>query len=182
MKQRLFLSIVILFLFTTAAVAENNEAQLTEEDIIAMASAQDFDMDAYTAQLESIAGKDYQRFQALQERFGVSEQQREEAEAAKQRRLWLITILSLIVALIPAFVIVRQVITGEIKPAGPIAVIKTIGILLGWGIVLFAFHFGWLWVLLTNNTRIMGIVMGLLLLAVVIYASISVNNYYKKNR
>lgn len=172
--------LVFLFFFATTAVAENNAAQLTEEDIIAIASAQDFDMDAYTAQLESIAGDDYRRYKALQERIGGNEQQQKELQAAKQRRLWIITILSLIIALIPTFVIVKRVIQGEIKPAGPTAIIKTIGILLGWGIVLFAFNFGWLWVQLTNNTRIMGIVMGLLLLAAVIYASISVNNYYKK--
>ena len=99
---------------------------------------------------------------------------------AKKQRLWLICILSLIVALVPAFAILKQVISGEIKPAGTAAVLKTVGVLLGWGVLLFAFNFGWLWVLLIGGTKFMGAILGLALLAFVVYAAVSVNKYYRK--
>ena len=140
----------------------------------------EFDIDAYQAELEAVAGDDYKKYKALQERFGIDEKQRAEAEMAKKQRLWLIFVLSLVVALVPAFAILKQVITGEIKPAGTAAVLKTVGVLLGWGIVLFAFNFGWLWVLLVGGTKFMGAILGLALLAFVVYAAVSVNKYYKK--
>ncbi|MBQ2608602.1 MAG: hypothetical protein II588_05220 [Paludibacteraceae bacterium] len=161
-------------------LADNNTTELTDDSIIALVAGQEFDQDAYMAQLESMAGDDYKKYQAMQERFGIDEQQRAEAEMAKKQRLWLIGILSLIIALVPAFTILKQVITGEIKPAGTAAVLKTVGVLFGWGIVLFAFNFGWLWVLLIGGTKFMGAILGLALLAFVVYAAVSVNKYYKK--
>ena len=161
-------------------LADNNTTELTDDSIIALVAGQEFDQDAYMAQLESMAGDDYKKYQTMQERFGIDEQQRAEAEMAKKQRLWLIGILSLIIALVPAFTILKQVITGEIKPAGTAAVLKTVGVLFGWGIVLFAFNFGWLWVLLIGGTKFMGAILGLALLAFVVYAAVSVNKYYKK--
>ena len=165
---------------SSVCVAAPQTEDLTDDEIIALTSNNDFDMDAYQAQLESIAGDDYKKLQALQERFGVDEQRRAEAEMAKKQRMWLICILSLIVALVPAFAILKQVISGEIKPAGTAAVLKTVGVLLGWGVLLFAFNFGWLWVLLIGGTKFMGAILGLALLAFVVYAAVSVNKYYKK--
>ena len=161
-------------------LADNSTTELTDDSIIALVAGPEFDQDAYMAQLESMAGDDYKKHQAMQERFGVDEQQREAAEKAKKQRLLLILILSLIIALVPTFTIIKQIITGEIKPAGTQAVLKTIGVLLGWGIVLFGINFAWLWVLFSGNTKIMGAVLGLALLVGVIYASVSVNKYYKK--
>ena len=150
-------------------------------DSIMAAEEERFDADAYYEELvKQIGGEDYKKFQALQERFGVSEEHREAAEKAKKQRLWLIGILSLIIALIPSFTILKQVITGEVKPAGAAAVLKSIGVLLGWGVLLFAFNFGWLWVLIFGGTKFMGAVLGVLLFAGVIYAAVSVNKYYKK--
>ena len=189
MKNRLFIrsifrkTVLVGFFCAASAslcVAAPQAEELSDDDIIALASGDDFDMDAYQAQLESIAGDDYKKFQALQERFGIDEHQRVEAEMAKKQRLWLIGILSLIVALIPSFAILKQVISGEIKPAGTAAVMKTVGVLLGWGVLLFAFNFGWLWVLLIGGTKFMGAILGLALLAFVVYAAVSVNKYYKK--
>lgn len=179
-----FQKIVIVAFFcltiTSLCVAAPMAEELSDDQIVALVSDKDFSIDAYQAQLESIAGDDYKKFQALQERFGVSEEHREAAEKAKKQRLWLIGILSLIIALIPSFTILKQVITGEVKPAGAAAVLKSIGVLLGWGVLLFAFNFGWLWVLIFGGTKFMGAVLGVLLFAGVIYAAVSVNKYYKK--
>lgn len=178
--KRLMILTLALLSSCCMLLADNNTTELTDDSIIALVAGQEFDQDAYMAQLESMAGDDYKKYQAMQERFGIDEQQRAEAEMAKKQRLWLIGILSLIIALVPAFTILKQVITGEIKPAGTAAVLKTVGVLFGWGIVLFAFNFGWLWVLLIGGTKFMGAILGLALLAFVVYAAVSVNKYYKK--
>lgn len=179
MKRLIILTLALLS-SCCMLLADDNTTELTDDSIIALVTGQEFDQDAYMAQLESMAGDDYKKYQAMQERFGVSEQQREAAEKAKKQRLLLILILSLIIALVPAFTIIKQIITGEIKPAGTAAVLKTVGVLLGWGILLFAFNFAWLWVLFSGNTKIMGAVLGVLLFAFVIYAAVSVSKYYKK--
>lgn len=178
--RKILLVALLGMVVSSLCVAAPQTEELSDEDIIALTSEKDFDIDAYQAQLESIAGDDYKKYKALQERFGIDEKQRAETEMAKKQRLWLISILSLIVALIPSFAILKQVITGEVKPAGTAAVLKTVGVLLCWGIVLFAFNFGWLWVLIFGGTKFMGAVLGVLLFAGVIYAAVSVNKYYKK--
>ena len=179
MKRLMILTLALLS-SCCMLLADNSTTELTDDSIIALVAEQEFDQDAYMAQLESMAGDDYKKYKAMQERFGVSEQQREAAEKAKKQRLLLILILSLIIALVPAFTILKQVITGEIKPAGTAAILKTVGVLLGWGVLLFAFNFGWLWVLLIGGTKFMGAILGLALLAFVVYAAVSVNKYYKK--
>ena len=182
--QSVLQKIVIVALFCVAnswlCVAETKTEEMNDDSIIAIAAANDFDIDEYMAELESIAGDDYKQYKALQERFGIDEQQREEVEKAKKQRLWLICILSLIIALIPTFTILKKIISGEIKPAGTQAVLKAFGVLLGWGVLLFALNFAWMWVLFSGNTKIMGAVLGVLLFAFVIYAAVSVNKYYKK--
>ena len=178
--KRLILAITLALISTCMLFADNNATELTDDSIIALVAEEEFNMDDYQAQLESLAGDDYKKYKALQERMGVSKEQREAAEKAKKQRLWLRFILSLVVALIPIFDILRQVITGEIQPAGPAAIFKTAGVLLGWGIVLFGLNFAWMWVLFTGNTKIMGAILGLALLAFVVYAAVSVNKYYKK--
>lgn len=83
---------------------------------------------------------------------------------------WLIIVLSLMIALLPTCVILARVIKGELKPADTAAVWRTVGLLLFYGIVLFALNYIWLWTMITGETKIMGIVLGLCLLAFVIFA------------
>ncbi len=149
------------------------------EDMIA--SDEPFNMDEYYEELaKQYGGKDYERIQKLQKRFEGDMQLRQELEMKRKRIRWFVIIVSLLVALIPTFAILRKVTKGEIKPAGTGAVLRTVGILLLWGVLLFILNYFWLWTSLTGNTKVMGVVLGLLLYAFVIYAVHSINKYNKK--
>ena len=180
-----FQKIVIVAFFcitiTSLCVAAPMAEELSDEQIVALVSDKDFSIDAYQAQLESIAGDDYKHFQAVQERFAVDEELRAEAEAKRKSKRILAFILSLMIALFPTFVILKRVITGELQPAGSAAIWRTVGLLLFYGIVLFALNYAWLWCLFMGETKIMGAVLGLCLFAFVIYAIHTLRQYHKKN-
>ena len=126
--------------------------------------------DYYEQLLKAYGAENNEQFQKLQ-RQSDEYLERSAAEKARQTsNRWLTFALSLFMALLPSFVILKRVITGEIKPANATAVWRTIGTLLGSGIVLFGLNYAWLWCMFTGQTKIMGLVLGLLLFAFVIYA------------
>lgn len=88
--KRLILAITLALISTCMLFADNNATELTDDSIIALVAEEEFNMDDYRTQLESLAGDDYKKYKALQERLEVSEEQRVAAEKAKQQRLWLI--------------------------------------------------------------------------------------------
>ena len=127
-------------------------------DSILLAGDEQFDADAYYEELVAqYGGEDYKHYQAVRERFSVGEERRAAAEAERKTKRQLVFWLSLMVALFPIGVLVKRVITGELKPAGTEAIWRTIG------------------VMLTDQRKIMGIVLGLCLLAFVVYALYMIN-------
>ncbi len=137
--------------------------------------------DSYLEQLTAAYGnEDYERMQALEERIGSYEAS-EAAQAKREQRLRYIFFISLIVALIPSFVIIKQVIRGEIHPASREAVWRTVGTLLFYGLILFGFNYLWLWVMLTQNTKIMSLILGVALLAFVVFAIYTLNKSNNKH-
>ena len=138
-------------------------------------------MDNYLEQLTSAySNEDYERIQALEERIG-SYEDIEAAQAKREQKRRIIFFISLFVALIPSFVIVKQVIRGEIHPASREAVWRTAGTLLFYGLILFGFNYLWLWVMLTQNTKIMSLILGVALLAFVVYAVYTLNKSKNKS-
>jgi len=178
-KILLFCFLCIAAVFVVADTTPSDE--LSDEMIVNKVSEQEFNMDEYMQELEAIGGKDYERYKSLRERFNEDERRREEAKAEKEQLRWLVILLSLAVALVPTFTLLKHVVTGDIKPAGPVAVLKTIGVMLFWGIVLFGINYFWLWTTFTGDTKIMSVVLGLALLLFVIYAIHSVHQYNKKH-
>lgn len=138
-------------------------------------------MDGYLEQLTAAYGsEDYERIQALEERFGTYEEW-EEQRSRNEQKQWFILLCSLFVALIPSFVIIKQVIRGEIHPVSREAVWRTVGTLLFYGLILFGFNYLWLWVMLTQNTKIMSLILGVALLAFVVYAVYTLNKSKNKH-
>ena len=177
--KSLFLIAFVMTMSFTNTYAEPLDSVF---DSIMAVEEKQFDADAYYEELVTqYGGEDYKRLQAVQKRFAVDEEQAA-AEAAKRKsKRVLAFILSLIIALFPTAVIVNRVIIGELKPANKAAVWRTVGMLLFYGIVLFALNYAWLWCLFMGETKIMGAVLGLCLFAFVIYAIYTLRKYHKKN-
>lgn len=137
----------------------------------AEATTEVYDEDAYTQELLKAYGADKnEQFQKVQKQAKEYEQRAAVANAQRTTNRWLAFMLSLMAALFPTFVILVRVIKGELKPANAAAVWRTVGMLLFFGVVLFALNYVWLWTMFTGETKIMGLVIGLFLLGFVIFA------------
>lgn len=167
-----------LFIILTAAViaagamAEDRLDPIFDSILLeAEGEAGAYDEDAYTQELiKAYGGDKNEQFQKVQRQFDEYEKRSAEAKAVETTRRTLAFWLSLMMALFPTCVIVVRVIKGELKPANTAAVWRTAGLLLLAGIVLFALNYIWLWTMFTGETKMMGLVIGLCLLAFVIYA------------
>ena len=154
---------------------------LTASRTVCAAEEQPTNTDNYLEELTDAYGnEDYERMQALEERIG-SYEDIEAAQAKREQRRRYIFLISLMVALIPSFVILKQVIRGEIHPASREAVWRTAGTLLFYGLILFGFNYLWLWVMLTQDTKIMSVILGVALLAFVVYAVYTLNKSKNKS-
>ncbi len=169
---------------TSDSVVITTDAEESASQSVNAASEEDtFDIDAYYEELvKQYGGNDYERLTKLQKRFEGDKELREEAAMKRKQNRLIAIIMSLLVALLPAIVILKQVIKGEIKPAGGIAVLKTTGILLFWGALLFGINYFWLLTTLNGETEVMGVAAGVLLLALVVYAVYTVSKYNKKHK
>ena len=173
MSKRFILLAVIVTMMTAGVGATPVDSIF---DSILLESSETFDADAYYDELVSLyGGEDYKHYQAVRERFDIGEERRAAAEAERKTKRQLAFWLSLMVALFPIGVLIKRVITGEIKPAGTAAIWRTVGVMLLCSTGLFAFNYAWLWVMLTDQRKIMGIVLGLFLLAFVVYALYMIN-------
>ena len=163
-----FLLLIVLTCFVSDIYAEPLDPIF--DSILTQEEKQVGTDDYYEQLLKAYGAENNEQFQKLQ-RQSDEYLERSAAEKARQTsNRWLTFALSLFMALLPSFVILKRVITGEIKPANATAVWRTIGMLLGAGIVLFGLNYAWLWCMFTGQTKIMGLVLGLLLFAFVIYA------------
>ena len=159
--------IVLFFAFGTKA----EPLDPVFDSILVEAQEAAGDDDAYRKELiKAYGGEENKQFQKLQKQLNEYEERAAEAQARRTANRWLIIVLSLMIALLPACVILARVIKGELKPADTAAVWRTVGLLLFYGIVLFALNYIWLWTMITGETKIMGIVLGLCLLTFVIFA------------
>ena len=130
-----------------------------------------YDADVYTQELiKAYGGEKNEQFQKMQKQLTEYETRAAEAKAKQTTNRWLVFALSLMMALFPSCVIVIRVIKGELKSAGIAAILRTAGVMLFYGIVIFALNYVWLWTMITGETKIMGLVLGLCLLSFVIFA------------
>lgn len=167
--KRLFFILAIGVCLAFGAWAEQLDPVF--DSILAETEEAKYDADTYTKELiKAYGGETNEQFQKMQKQLTEYETRAAEAQARQTTNRWLTFVLSLIVALFPSCVIVVRAIKGEFQPADSIAIWRTVGILLLYGIVLFALNYIWLWTLLTGETKIMGLVLGLCLLAFVIFA------------
>lgn len=130
-----------------------------------------YDADAYTRELiKAYGGEENEQFQKMQKQIHRYEKQAAATRAKRTNERRLILVISLLMALFPACVILVRVIKGELKPANTRAIWRTVGLLLFYGMVIFALNYVWLWTMIRGETKVMEIVIGLCLLAFVIYA------------
>lgn len=151
------------------------------DSIVAAEEKQVESEDYYEQLLKAYGAETNEQYQSMQKQLKEYEERRDAAEAKRKSRRLLAFVLSLMIALTPTFVILKRVITGELQPAGSAAIWRTVGMLLGYGIVIFALNYAWLWCLFMGETKIMGAVLGLCLFAFVIYAIHTLRQYHKKN-
>ena len=167
MKKRFLLLAILSFLFC-GTYAESLDpifdSILIEEEEQVEAG------DYYEQLLKAYGAENNKQFQEIHKQSDEYLARSEAARERKRNNRWLTFFLSLFIALVPSFVILKRVITGEIKPANATAVWRTVGTLLGYGLLLFGLNYAWLWCMFTGQTKIMGLVLGLLLFAFVIYA------------
>lgn len=177
--RKLFLLLISL-LFSISGV---NAAPLDPIfDSIVAEAGESMDEDAYSESIvEMYGGKDNEQFQAMHKQFDEYKEKAAEEEAKRTTNRWLALVLSFMIALFPTCVIVKRVITGELKPADKAAVWRMVGMLLFFGIVLFALNYAWLWCLFTGQVKIMGAVLGLCLFAFVLFAIHTLRKSKKKN-
>ena len=166
---------VSLILMISAFVAFSISAEVLDpvfDSILAEdEKTEAYDEDAYYKELvKAYGGEENEQFQNMQKQLNEYEERESEAKARRTTNRRLIFALSLMIALFPTCVILIRVIKGELKPANTAAVCRTVGVLLFYGIVLFALNYAWLWIMFTGKTKIMGLVLGLGLLAFVIFA------------
>ena len=167
-----------LFILLTAAMmaasvmAEEPLDPIFDSILIeAEAEAAEYDADAYTNELLKAYGADKnEQFQKVHKQFNEYEQRAAVANAQRTVNRWLTFLLSLMMALFPTCVIVVRAIKGEFKDTNAAAIRRTVGLLLFYGIVLFGLNYAWLWTMITGETKIMGLVIGLFLLGFVIFA------------
>ena len=151
------------------------------DSIVAAEEKQVESEDYYEQLLKAYGAETNEQYQSMQKQLKEYEERRDAAEAKRKSRRLLAFVLSLMIALTPTFVILKRVIAGELQPAGSAAIWRTVGMLLGYGIVIFALNYAWLWCLFMGETKIMGAVLGLCLFAFVIYAIHTLRQYHKKN-
>lgn len=176
--QRLVFILAILAVFAFRTNAKQLDPVF--DSILVEAEEARYDADAYTKELiKAYGGEKNEQFQKMQKQLTEYETRAAEAKARQTTNRWLIFVLSLMMALFPTCVIVVRAIKGELKPANKAAIWRTVGILLLYGIVLFALNYIWLWTLLTGETKIMGLVLGLCLLAFVIFAIYTIRKSQK---
>lgn len=156
------------------------------DSIIAAAEAENqtevYDEDAYTQELiKAYGGDKNEQFQKIHKQAQEYEQRAAVANARRTTNRWLTLVLSLMMALFPTCVIVVRAIKGEFKTATSAAIWHTVGLLLLYGIVLFGLNYAWLWTMITGETKIMGLVIGLFLLGFVIFAIHTLRKSNKKS-
>ena len=172
-EKRLF--ILLAAAMMAAGVTAEESLDPIFDSIFAAAEAENqtevYDNDAYTQELIKMYGGDKnEQFQKVQKQAKEYEQRSAVANAQRTVNRWLTFLLSLMMALFPSCVIVVRAIKGEFKDASPAAIRRTVVLLLLYGIVLFALNYAWLWTMITGETKIMGLVIGLFLLGFVIFA------------
>jgi len=97
----------------------------------------------YIKQLEqAYADEDYWKLQEQMDALQQSEAEREESE--RQQRTWMLW-SSILVALIPSFVIIRKLIKGQLRYSGPWAVVRAAAVLLLGGLLLGGVNYALLW-------------------------------------
>ena len=176
-----------LFIFLAAAMMA--AGAMAEEpldpifdSILVEAEAVNYDEDAYTQELLKAYGADKnEQFQKVHKQAKEYEHKAAVANAQRTTNRWITFLLSLMAALFPTCVILVRVIKGELKPANAAAVWRTVGLLLFFGVVIFALNYVWLWTMFTGETKIMGLVVGLCLLAFVIFAIHTLRKSKKKD-
>lgn len=178
----LTLLLAVVTCLTASRVCYAAEAEIVGDSIVEATNAdQPFDMDKYYEELaKAYGGKEYEKYQAMRERLNEDEQLREERQQKREKIQWMIIVLSLLVALIPTIAIVKKVLKGELQPAGKTAVLKTIGVLFFYGVLLFGLNYGWLWATFIGDSKLKGLLPGVLLLALVVYALYTINKSNKK--
>ena len=173
MNKRFFLLISLVTILSYKVPAEPVDSTI-ESVLVEM--EEPFDLDAYYEELVTkYGGEDYKHYQAVRERIVGDEARHAEERAKRKNQQMIALILSLIVALSPTIFILKQVITGELQPANATAVLRTVGVLLLGGIVLFGINYAWLWSMFSGQDTIIRILLGLFLLAFVIYALYTLN-------
>ena len=178
--KRLSLILMILAFFAFVNSAEPLDP-IFDSILVEAEEAEAYDADAYYKELfKAYGGEENEQFQKLQKQFNEYEERAAVAKARRTTNRWLTFILSLMMALLPTCVILVRVIKGELKPANTAAVWRTVGVLLFYGIVLFALNYVWLWTMFTGETKIMGLVLGLCLFAFVIFAIYTLRKSQKK--
>lgn len=177
--KSLFLIAFVVTMSFTNTYAEPLDSVF--DSIMAVEEKQVESEDYYEQLLKAYGAETNEQYQSMQKQLKEYEERRDAAEAKRKSKRLLAFILSLMIALFPTAVIVNRVIIGELKPANKAAVWRTVGMLLGYGIVLFALNYAWLWCLFVGETKIMGAVLGLCLFAFVIYAIYTLRKYHKKN-
>lgn len=171
--KRLFIFLAAAMIAVTA-MAEDSLDPIFDSlfaEVEAEQQTEVYDEDAYTQELLKAYGADKnEQFQKVQKQAKEYEHRAAVANAQRTTNRWLAFMLSLIAALFPTCVILVRVIKGELKPANAAAVWRTVGMLLFFGVVIFALNYVWLWTMFTGETKIMGLVVGLFLLGFVIFA------------
>lgn len=167
----------LFILLTAAMMAAGAMAEESLDPIFdsilgeAEATTEVRDDDAYTQELIKMYGGDKnEQFQKVHRQADEYQQRAAVANAQRTVNRWLTFVLSLMMALFPTCVIVVRAIKGEFKDANAAVIRRTVGLLLLYGIVLFALNYAWLWTMITGETKIMGLVVGLFLLGFVIFA------------
>lgn len=172
-RVEIWISLIVVGVMSVSGISRAYAEESLDPifDSIMTQQEEQYDPDAYYEELAKLyGGKDYERIKALQERLGGDEKRLAAAAAKRKTQRRLAFFISLFMALYPTVVIVKQVIKGELKPAGVAAIWRTVGVMLFYGVVIFALNYAWLWTMFTGQTKIMGLVLGLFLLAFVIYA------------
>ena len=178
--KKFFLLASIVTMFSLGIQAEETLDPMF--DSIMSEAEQQLDNDAYLDNLAKMYGAETnEQYQSMHKQLREYEERRDAAEAQRKAKRWLAFVLSLSMALLPSFVILKRVITGELQPANAVAVWRTVGTLLFYGIVIFGLNYAWLWCMFTGKTQIMGIVLGMLLFAFVIYAIYTLHKSKNKN-
>ncbi|MCR5532803.1 MAG: hypothetical protein K6F10_02880 [Paludibacteraceae bacterium] len=178
--KRLFVIVAAMVCLACGSSAETLDP-IFDSILIEAETEEAYDAEDYQKELiKAYGGENNKKFQDMHRQFDEYEQRSAEYNAKRTANRWLTFLLSLMMALFPTCVVLVQAIKGEFQPADKAAVWRTVGLLVGYGIVLFALNYIWLWTMFTGETKIMGAVLGLCLAAFVIFAIHTLRKSKKK--